>query len=57
MLTGWAAEGDLDAASGVSNTFELGWPPRSGRLWQFPEVDRAGWFGVDEARTELVKVR
>lgn len=57
MLTGWAAEGDLDAASGVSNTFELGWPPRSGRLRQFPEVDRAGWFGVDEARTELVKVR
>ena len=37
----------------VSNTFELEWPPRSGRMQSFPEVDRAGWFGLDEAREKL----
>jgi predicted NUDIX family NTP pyrophosphohydrolase len=55
LLTVWAGEGDLDAGSCVSNTFELEWPPRSGRLQQFPEIDRAGWFSLEEARTKLVK--
>lgn len=55
VLALWAAEGDLDAAAAVSNTFELEWPPRSGRMQHFPEVDRAAWFGVDEARAKLVK--
>ncbi|SFT95138.1 Predicted NTP pyrophosphohydrolase, NUDIX family [Geodermatophilus amargosae] len=55
VLTVWAAEGDLDAAAAVSNTFELEWPPRSGRVQEFPEIDRAAWFGVDEARGKLVK--
>jgi predicted NUDIX family NTP pyrophosphohydrolase len=55
VLTVWAAEGDLDAAACRSNTFELEWPPRSGRMQEFPEVDRAAWFGVDEARSKLVK--
>ena len=55
VLTVWAAEGDLDAAAIRSNTFPLEWPPRSGRVQEFPEVDRAAWFGVDEARTKLVK--
>jgi predicted NUDIX family NTP pyrophosphohydrolase len=55
VLTVWAAEGDLDASAAVSNTFELEWPPRSGRLQQFPEIDRAAWFPVEEARTKLVK--
>ncbi len=54
VLTVWAAEGDLDAAACRSNTFELEWPPRSGRIQQFPEIDRAAWFGLDEARTKLV---
>jgi predicted NUDIX family NTP pyrophosphohydrolase len=54
VLTVWAAEGDLDAATCVSNTFELEWPPRSGRLQQFPEIDRAAWFPVEAARTKLV---
>src|SRR6476660_2105429 len=44
VLTVWAAEGDLDAAACVSNTFELEWPPRSGRMQEFPEIDRAAWF-------------
>jgi predicted NUDIX family NTP pyrophosphohydrolase len=55
LLTVWAAEGDLDAASTTSNTFELEWPPRSGRVQEFPEIDRAAWFGVEEARAKLVK--
>ena len=53
-LTVWAAEGDLDAAAARSNTFELEWPPRSGRLQEFPEIDRAAWFVLDAARTKLV---
>ena len=49
----WALEGDLDAAAVRSNTFELQWPPRSGRMQVFPEVDRAEWFGLDEARERI----
>jgi predicted NUDIX family NTP pyrophosphohydrolase len=55
LLTVWAAEGDLDAGATTSNTFELEWPPRSGRVQEFPEIDRAAWFGVEEARAKLVK--
>ncbi len=55
VLTVWAAEGDLDAETTVSNTFELEWPPRSGRVQEFPEIDRAAWVPLDEARTKLVK--
>ncbi len=54
VLTVWAAEGDLDADAVVSGTFPLEWPPRSGRVQHFPEVDRAAWFGLDEARAKLV---
>ena len=49
----WGLEGDLDADAVVSNTFELEWPPRSGRRAEFPEVDRAAWFGLDEARERI----
>jgi predicted NUDIX family NTP pyrophosphohydrolase len=55
LLTVWAAEGDLDAGATTSNTFALEWPPRSGRVQEFPEIDRAAWFGVEEARAKLVK--
>ena len=55
LLTVWAAEGDLDADATVSNTFSLEWPPRSGRLQEFPEIDRSAWFPVDAARAKLVK--
>ncbi len=54
VLTVWAAEGDLDADAIVSGTFPLEWPPRSGRVQHFPEVDRAAWFGLDDARVRLV---
>jgi predicted NUDIX family NTP pyrophosphohydrolase len=53
LVQAWALEGDLDAAAIRSNTFELEWPPRSGRRAQFPEVDRAQWFGVAEARERI----
>jgi predicted NUDIX family NTP pyrophosphohydrolase len=55
VLTVWAAEGDLDADATNSNTFELEWPPRSGQVQEFPEIDRAAWVTVDVARTKLVK--
>jgi predicted NUDIX family NTP pyrophosphohydrolase len=55
VLTVWAAEGDLDADATTSNTFELEWPPRSGRVQQFPEIDRAAWVSLDVARGKLVK--
>jgi predicted NUDIX family NTP pyrophosphohydrolase len=53
VVTAWAAEGDLDADAVRSNTFTMEWPPRSGRTAEFPEVDRAGWFGINEAREKL----
>ena len=49
----WAVEGDLDASEIASNTFEMQWPPRSGRTRAFPEVDRAQWFSPAEARRRL----
>ena len=46
-------EGDLDIDGVISNTFEMEWPPRSGRRQSFPEIDRAEWFDVDTAREKL----
>jgi predicted NUDIX family NTP pyrophosphohydrolase len=54
VLTVWAAEGDLDADAATSNTFELEWPPRSGRVQTFAEIDRAAWVGVEVARSKLI---
>lgn len=51
----WAGAADFDAGAIVSGTFELEWPPRSGRLQLFPEIDRAHWFALDEAQVKLVK--
>jgi len=53
IVTAFAVETDLDATSIASNTFELEWPPRSGRRQAFPEVDRAGWFGLASARLKI----
>lgn len=50
----WAVRGDLDASQVRSNTFEIEWPPRSGRMRAFPEVDRAAWFAIDEARRRIL---
>jgi predicted NUDIX family NTP pyrophosphohydrolase len=51
----WAVEGDWDAAKLQSDSFEMEWPPRSGRLQRFPELDRAAWFSVPEARKRILK--
>lgn len=53
VLSVWAAEGDLDETRLNSNTFFLEWPPRSGRMQEFPEVDRGAWFDLLAARTKL----
>ena len=53
VVQAWAAEGDLDADSVRSNTFTMEWPPRSGTMREFPEVDRAAWFSLEEARERI----
>ena len=53
-VTAFAIEGDVDVSATVSNTFEMEWPPRSGRTQAFPEVDRAEWCSIDEARERLI---
>lgn len=53
-LAVWAAPGDVDADDIKSNTFQLEWPPKSGKTQEFPEVDRAGWFTLAAARRKLL---
>ena len=52
-MRAWALAGDLDPEAITSNTFTMEWPPRSGRSQEFPEVDRAGWFALAEARERI----
>jgi predicted NUDIX family NTP pyrophosphohydrolase len=54
VVTAWAVEGDFDPRNLRSNTFDLEWPPKSGRKQSFPEVDRAEWFAPDEARRKIL---
>jgi predicted NUDIX family NTP pyrophosphohydrolase len=49
----WAIAGDLDTAEIHSNTFMFEWPPRSGKMIEIPEVDRAEWFGIEAAREKI----
>jgi len=55
LVTAWAAAGDCDPSQLVSNRCEIDWPPRSGRKMEIAEVDRAAWFGMDEARERILK--
>ena len=55
IVSAWAFEGDCDPAKLVSNRCEIEWPPRSGRRIEIPEVDRAGWFSIAEARERILK--
>jgi predicted NUDIX family NTP pyrophosphohydrolase len=55
IVTAFALEGDFDPATLKSNTFELEWPPKSGRKATFPEVDRAQWFSLDMARKKILQ--
>jgi predicted NUDIX family NTP pyrophosphohydrolase len=49
----WAVEGDIDHETITSNLFEMEWPPKSGKKQSFPEIDRAGWFEVEEAKLKV----
>ena len=53
LVRAWAFAGDCDTSACKSNTFQMEWPPRSGRMQEFPEVDRAEWFALQEAREKL----
>jgi predicted NUDIX family NTP pyrophosphohydrolase len=53
IVSAWAVAGDLDVAEITSNTVEVQWPPRSGKMLEIPEVDRAEWFGLQEAREKI----
>ena len=55
IVTVFAVEGDLDVSGAVSNTFTLEWPRGSGKVEEYPEIDRVGWFSVAEARSKLLK--
>lgn len=52
-VSAWAFEGDCDPASLRSNTFQMEWPPRSGKTQEFPEIDRAGFFTIEAAREKM----
>jgi predicted NUDIX family NTP pyrophosphohydrolase len=54
-ITAYALAADLDVARVVPGTFTLEWPPSSGRLQEFPEIDRAAWFGLPDARRAVVR--
>ena len=54
IVHGFTAECDFDVTTVKSNLFELEWPPKSGKHGQFPEVDRAQWFSVEEARRKIL---
>jgi predicted NUDIX family NTP pyrophosphohydrolase len=53
LVTAWALEGDLDPATAASNTFEMEWPPHSGNVAAFPEIDRVEWFDLESARRKI----
>src|SRR4029453_11628910 len=55
VITAFAVRGDLDLEGTFSNTFELEWPKGSGKLREYPEIDRVGWFSVTEANEKLLK--
>jgi predicted NUDIX family NTP pyrophosphohydrolase len=53
VVFAWALEGDLDPETAASNTFEMVWPPGSGSVRTFPEIDRVEWFDIDEAKRRV----
>jgi predicted NUDIX family NTP pyrophosphohydrolase len=53
LVLGWAVHGDLDPSTATSNTYDMEWPPHSGTVQTFPEIDRVEWFDLDEARRRL----
>jgi len=55
VIHAWALRGEFDPATLTSNTFSMEWPPHSGQQREFPEVDRAGWFSMEEAGRKILK--
>jgi predicted NUDIX family NTP pyrophosphohydrolase len=55
LVFGWALRADFDTTKLKSNLFPMEWPPKSGRYQEFPEIDRAAWFGMDSAKTKILK--
>lgn len=55
IIHAWAFEGDCDSTKIKSNTFSMEWPPKSGKEQEFPEIDKAGWFNIETAKTKLHK--
>jgi len=53
VVIAWALDGDLEPETASSNTFEMEWPPRSGKMQEFPEIDRVEWFDLQTARTKI----
>ena len=53
-VAAWTFQGDMEPSALASNRFEMEWPPRSGQLRQFPEIDRLGWFSLEAARVKLL---
>ena len=53
IVSAWSVAGDLDVTEITSNTVEVQWPPRSGKMLEIPEVDRAEWFGIQQAREKI----
>jgi len=54
IVYAWASSGDIDPAAVKSNTFEMEWPPKSGKMQEFPEVDRGQWFSASEAKEKII---
>lgn len=55
VVSAWAVEADIDTSKIRSNTFELEWPPKSGKYQKHPEIDRAEWFNYEEAKKKILK--
>ncbi|RUX00538.1 NUDIX domain-containing protein [Mesorhizobium sp. M00.F.Ca.ET.151.01.1.1] len=55
IVSAWSVEADIDVTAISSNTFTMEWPPRSGSMKEFPEVDRAGWFTLAEAEVKILQ--
>ncbi len=54
LVHAWALESEFEVSSLKSNTFDMPWPPKSGRMQSFPEIDKAAWFSVEEAFTKIL---
>jgi predicted NUDIX family NTP pyrophosphohydrolase len=57
IVYAWAVEGDVDVSKIKSNEFEIEWPPKSGKMKSFPEIDKAAWFDLNEAGKKIIEAQ